>query len=114
MKQRQSVMVVLASLTILSCATTMVQSGGFSLKKSALDLDFDFVRNRSSFDLSCPKDKIDLVVLNTQAPTFPDLAMEIGATGCRKRAVYVARPGGWVLNSPITEVAEPSSSAGTP
>ena len=99
----------LTTTLALSCAPVMVQSGGFSLSKNALDLDFDFVRNRAAFDLSCPKEALSLVVLNTQGPTYPQLAMEIGATGCEKRAAYVARPGGWALNSPISTVEKPAA-----
>lgn len=92
-----------------SCAgPALTQSGGFSLSKKALELDFDFVRNRAAFDLSCPKEALSLVVLNTQAPTYPQLAMEIGVTGCEKRAVYIGRPGGWALNSPISAVEKPA------
>ena len=47
---------------------------------------------RASFDLDCPKEQLNVVTLGKHT-------MQVGVTGCGKRAVYVGTNRGWVLNS---------------
>jgi hypothetical protein len=88
------------------CAT--VEYGGFVLDKSHTDWAFDQVRNRASFELHCPREQIELVILNTSTGTRgakwnPTTAQQIGASGCQQRAVYVSSSSGWVLDSTSTK-----------
>lgn len=82
-----------ASLT--GCAT--LQSGGFTVDQSSTEHAFEVVKNRASFELECPKDKIELTVLNVEG--IPARAVQIGVSGCGHKAVYVSSYSGWVMNS---------------
>jgi hypothetical protein len=86
-----------SALLLVSCAT--VQSGGFKLNKDEVEQSFEAVKNRASFEFECPKDKLELVVLNALSSPMGDQVMQIGATGCGHKAVYVRSVGGWVMNT---------------
>ena len=60
------------------------------------------VSSRAAFDLSCPKDELDLTVLATSGAR--KLASQIGVTGCGNKVVYVyfASTDSWVADSAIT------------
>lgn len=77
------------------------QIDGFSVYKEGADQDFTKVRQRASFELSCPADKLKLTILNvTQGGTLGDHASQIGVEGCEKKAVYVHAPdNSWLVNS---------------
>jgi hypothetical protein len=83
------------------CGGEMIQSGAFRVYRARAEFDFEEVRNRASFELRCPREQIDLVVLNVHDPVLdPHEASQMGATGCGQRAVYVLSPrSGWVLDS---------------
>ena len=97
--------VVLPSVAALLIGCATMQSGGFKVFKGETEDAFENVRNRASFELQCPKEKLELVVLNVIGggdpnPSFggresqPD-----GATGCGHRAVYLWTNEGWVMNT---------------
>ena len=81
--------------SLTGCAT--LQSGGFTVDKSSTEHAFEVVKNRASFELECPKDKIEVTVLNAEGT--PARATQIGVLGCGHKAVYVASYSGWVMNS---------------
>ncbi len=60
------------------------------------------VTARASFDLSCPQDDLELVVLSTAGALRQ--ANQIGARGCGHKAVYVyfSSTDSWVADSDIT------------
>lgn len=62
---------------------------------------FDKVYPRASFDMDCPRDKIDLTIINANQHGYPET---IGVRGCDKKAVYVRpdRQTNWILNSDAT------------
>jgi hypothetical protein len=96
---------LLAAPLAAGCAT--IEYGGFFLEKSDAEWAFDQVRNRATFELHCPREKIELVVLNSLSglrgtKRNPTSAQQIGASGCEQRAVYVASHSGWVLDSTAT------------
>ena|ERR1700733_8447535 len=84
----------LASLAGCGAFATM-QNGGFTVNQGMTLEAFEAVKGRASFELDCPKDKIDVVVLAAQG-VVPE---QIGATGCGHKVVYVATPSGWVVNT---------------
>ncbi|WP_147456743.1 hypothetical protein [Leptospira yasudae] len=52
--------------------------------------------NRASFDLECPKEKIQIQVLGEMSGGNG----QVGVIGCNKKAIYVAIQGaGWVNNT---------------
>jgi hypothetical protein len=51
---------------------------------------------RAAFDFSCPEKSIKLTPLTEETAQG---ATQYGAEGCGKRAVYVATPSGYVLNT---------------
>jgi hypothetical protein len=87
----------------IGCAT--MQSGGFKVFKGETEDAFENVRNRASFELQCPKEKLELVVLNIMGGGDPNPSFggrdpsQIGATGCGHRAVYLWTNEGWVMNT---------------
>ena len=57
------------------------------------------VRQRAAFDLACPEDKVQTVVVSTDGSGW---AKTIGATGCDHRATYVranSMSQTWVMDS---------------
>jgi hypothetical protein len=53
----------------------------------------NFLRERASFDLDCPKEQITGQELNN--------GQYMGIKGCGKKAVYVTSPSGWILNGKV-------------
>lgn len=89
---------MIASRTLLAASLLALLCGACSHHKRAAKT----VTSRSSFDLSCPHDQIELTVLATEGPR--KLATQIGAAGCDQKAVYVyfASNDTWVANGTIT------------
>jgi hypothetical protein len=90
-----------ALLLLPSCAAT-VQSGGFTIGKDNQENAFEAVKARATFELECPKEKLELVVLATEVGGWGSApyATQIGASGCSHKAVYVRTlSGGWAANS---------------
>ncbi|MGB5810576.1 MAG: hypothetical protein WBG86_08610 [Polyangiales bacterium] len=60
------------------------------------------VLTRASFDFQCPKEQIELIVIDEEGAR--NLASQIAAHGCAKKAVYVFVPDTytWVLNGAVT------------
>lgn len=60
------------------------------------------VSSRAAFDLSCPKEELDLSVLATSGAR--KLASQIGVTGCGNKVVYVyfASTDSWIADSAVT------------
>lgn len=60
------------------------------------------VTSRASFDLGCPADELELLVLSTEGAR--KVANQIGVTGCGKQAVYVyfSSSDTWIADSAIT------------
>jgi hypothetical protein len=95
-----------ALLALPSCLPSL-QSGEFTVDKGMTESAFRTVRGRASFELECPADKLELVVLGTNPVKWmPDRATQIGVTGCGRRGVYVPGGNGWVLNSASTKAAK--------
>ncbi|MDH3622661.1 MAG: hypothetical protein OEQ49_02215 [Myxococcales bacterium] len=59
------------------------------------------VLDRASFDFQCPKEEIELIVIDEEGAR--NLASQIAAHGCEKKAVYVFFPDvdTWVLNGSV-------------
>ena len=89
----------LLTLAFLSSCVTSIQSGEFSLEKEDTESSFSAVRARAEFETGCPKDQIELVVLDSSKNFVPAVATQIGATGCGHKNVYVRSRSGWVLDS---------------
>jgi len=53
------------------------------------------IRDRASFDLACPKESIEVVVIEAGGMMRP---WTFGATGCGKQASYLSRAGTIVKN----------------
>jgi len=64
------------------------------------------VTTRAAFEMSCPEDELELIVLATEGAR--DLATQIGASGCGKKTVYVYLRASdtWVANTAITPEME--------
>jgi hypothetical protein len=75
-----------------------MQSGGFEVMEDLTRKSFEVVRNRAAFELRCPRDRLELVVLNV-FPYQTYLPAQIAVSGCDHRAVYVQGDLTWVLNS---------------
>jgi hypothetical protein len=60
------------------------------------------VLERASFDFHCPKDQIELIVIDEEGAR--NLASQIAAHGCEKKAVYIFYPDmdTWVINGSVT------------
>jgi hypothetical protein len=87
------------------CHFETIQSGGFAVSKKGAERAFREVTNRAAFDLSCPKEQLDAVVLNTSGGysySFYDIS-QIGVSGCDRKAVYVYTLSGWVMNAASEE-----------
>jgi len=59
------------------------------------------VLERASFDFHCPKDQIELIVIDEEGARH--LASQIAAHGCEKKAVYIFYPDidTWVINGSV-------------
>jgi hypothetical protein len=95
----------LALALLVACGGSTIESGGFKVQKDYTLDAFSKVRARATFDFQCADNQLQLVVLSvapegsapcTKCANIPD---QIGATGCGRRATYVASPEGWVDNS---------------
>lgn len=82
----------------VACAHPMIESGGFTVGKKITEKSFETVENRAAFELRCPKERLQLVVLNVN-PIETSWPSQIGVDGCGVRAVYVPTAGGWVMNT---------------
>jgi hypothetical protein len=80
------------------CAT--VQSGDFTVYQSDYEKLAKAVKNRASFEMQCPKEQLQLVVLNVFSGNNR-YANQVGISGCEKRAVYLREPytDTWVMNT---------------
>ncbi len=60
------------------------------------------VLDRASFDSHCPKEEIELIVIDEEGAR--SLASQIAAHGCEKKAVYIFYPDidTWVINGAVT------------
>ncbi len=60
------------------------------------------VLERASFDFHCPKDQIELIVIDEEGAR--NLASQIAAHGCEKKAVYIFYPDmdTWVINGSVS------------
>lgn len=60
------------------------------------------VLERAAFDFHCPKEKIELIVIDEEGAR--NLASQIAAHGCEKKAVYVFHPSidTWVVNGAVS------------
>jgi hypothetical protein len=92
---------LLGLLAATACATVeTTQRDGFTVDKDYTERAFDAVRNRAACELSCAREQLQLVVLNTEPSLNASVPSQIGATGCDHRAVYVrVASGQWVMNS---------------
>jgi len=90
---------ILPLVVLTGCAT--IQSGQFNVAKEDAELAFEKVRTRASFELGCPKEKLEVTALDIEPQAMgPDAVRQLGVSGCDHRAVYVRLPGNsWVLNS---------------
>ena len=92
---------VLSCGVLLTSCLASVQSGAFKVHKGTFEDDSAKVRERATFEMDCPKDQIELVVLDVSTDLYNNnYPKQIGATGCGKKAIYV-RTGssGWVMNT---------------
>ncbi|MFP2911260.1 hypothetical protein ACLESD_40800 [Pyxidicoccus sp. 3LFB2] len=65
---------------------------GDSFNRYALD--------RASFEMNCPKEKMQVQSLNVPLDSNAAIGSQVGVQGCDKRAVYVLAQGaGWLLNN---------------
>ena len=84
---------------VVGCAGQLIDSGGFHVSKKWFEDDVRQIKPRAAFEMGCPQEQIELVVLavaNGQSAQ----PISIGATGCGKKLVYVEIRGPeWVLNS---------------
>jgi hypothetical protein len=96
--QMKQLILMTALLGTAGCAAVLIESGGFQVDEELTQRGFTKVRNRASFEMSCDKDRIDVVVLavDTIDKTY---ATQLGASGCGHKRVYVSSPSGWVLDS---------------
>ena len=91
-------MVVIRTLLVGSLVATLCVACGHD--KRAMKT----VTARASFELSCPKDDLELIVLSTEGAR--KLANQIGVTGCGQKLVYVyfSSTDTWTSDSAITPV----------
>lgn len=88
------------ALVLTGCAS--VQVDGHHMNQESWENDERDIRRRAAFDLTCPPEKLQLVLLATLYPGHSgDVATQVGVTGCEHHLVYVrgGSPSGWVLNS---------------
>ncbi|MBU8896984.1 hypothetical protein KRR26_15295 [Corallococcus sp. M34] len=82
----RKLLVVVAAVSMSGCLASGVQ----------------LTKDRATFDLGCPKDQIDVVMLS--GLTERGTGSVFGAQGCGKKATYVRHEAaGVTLNSPIQE-----------
>lgn len=92
---------VAIAFALLSTGCATVRVNGFTINEMDWERVEPVVRSRASFDLSCDERQLDLKLLAVgDTPYTSDKAMQIGVTGCGKKAVYVRAPAGWVANLP--------------
>ncbi len=86
---------MLARLTLAFLIATVAVACGHNRRASKTVLD------RASFDLQCPREEIELIVIDEEGAR--NLASQIGAHGCEQKAVYVFFPDvdTWVLNGSV-------------
>ena len=87
---------------LISCGphNKKMKSGNFLVYEIYTLESFEEIKNRASFEFDCPKEKINVVILNTYSngPT----PSQIGASGCNKKAVYIRSNHAWVMNTETT------------
>jgi hypothetical protein len=92
---------MLVALVVLAGCGETIRSGRFMIDKEVADEQFPHIKERASFDLSCPRSGLTIVTLAASGSDY-DVPVQAGVTGCGKRAVYVnIRGAGWVLDSVI-------------
>jgi len=83
----------------VGCSHQTVVSGSFTVDKDDYDASVRQLSERASFDLSCSKEKLSFIVLETFGGTMT-FVKQMGISGCGKKAVYIHhKETGWVLNS---------------
>jgi len=91
-----------AAVSLAASCLPTVQSGAFKVHKASLEDASAKVTERAVFELECPKEKLELVVLGATSPDiygnqYPN---QIGVTGCDHKAIYVqTNASGWVMNT---------------
>ncbi len=84
---------VLAAVLVLgACASTGSKPAA---KKAPSEEALQALRERASFDLACPKESIEVTVLEVGGWTRP---WTFGVTGCDKTATYMSSGGTIVKN----------------
>lgn len=86
---------MLARLTLALLIATVAVACGHNRRATKTVLD------RASFDFQCPREEIELVVIDEEGAR--NLASQIAAHGCEQKAVYVFFPDvdTWVLNGTV-------------
>ena len=98
----RALLLLAGTLSIASCASVpTMESGGFTVERPYTEAAFDNVRNRAAFELSCPKEQLQLVVINVAPSCEGRIPSTLGVEGCGHRAVYVhvRSDAGWVMSS---------------
>jgi hypothetical protein len=80
----------------------MTNVNGHPVREAMWRSDETKIRERASFDLQCPSEKLELRLLETtpdQRPMgWPD-PWAIGVSGCNKQGTYKNSNSGWFLNA---------------
>ena len=86
---------MLSITPVAGCAKVTVN--GHTLRADVWERDERAIRERASFDLSCPAEQLELRVLDVSG----NFARQVGVTGCGQQAVYVdpQQTSMWVMNS---------------
>jgi hypothetical protein len=94
---------MLCLATLLSACAETVQSGGFTVDKWHYDYAVGRIAPRATFDLKCPRAQLRFKVLGVGDTLDSDKPVQIGTTGCGRRAVYVkANDDVWIMDSAST------------
>lgn len=84
--------ILAAVLLTAACATTGSKPAA---KKAPSAESVQAIRDRASFDLGCPKEAIEVIVIEEGGMLHP---WTFGATGCEKKATYLSSGGSIMKN----------------
>lgn len=97
MKPRLLPLLWSALIALPGCASLPV--GEHGMNPLAWEGDQAHLKQRASYELKCPKEKLALTLLDSAGTPGLEIARQVGVDGCGHRLVYVSTPAGWVLDS---------------
>jgi hypothetical protein len=97
------------------CHTETTRVGNATVSVSEWQTMTSAVRNVASFEMSCPQDQLQLVILASTQSSLPtgqkwDSPTQIGVTGCRQRRAYTRFNDKWASGGAAPTDGAPAGS----